>query len=64
MNINNFQGDLTGTSAKVCSLHARHGAEQYAGDLECVFDGYHLDRAMLKISEAANGLMPSLLHAG
>ena len=38
----------------------RHGAEQYAGDLECVFYGYHLDRAILKIAEAAYCLMPSL----
>ena len=37
-----------------------HGAEQYAGDLECVFYGYHLDRAILKIAEAAYCLMPSL----
>ena len=42
----------------------RHGAEQYAGDLECVFYGYHLDRAILKIAEAAYCLMPSLhIHA-
>ena len=41
----------------------RHGAEQYAGDLECVFYGYHLDRAILKIAEAAAYcLMPSLLQ--
>ena len=38
----------------------RHGAEQYAGNLECVFYGYHLDRAILKIAEAAYCLMPSL----
>ena len=36
------------------------GPEQYAGDLECVFYGYHLDRAILKIAEAAYCLMPSL----
>ena len=38
---------------------ARDGAEQYAGDLECVFYGHHLDRAILKIAEAAYCLMPS-----
>ena len=38
----------------------RHGAEQYAGDLECVFYGYYLDRAILKIAEAAYCLIPSL----
>ena len=42
------------------SLNVRHGAEQYAGDLECVFYGYHLDRAILKNAEAAYCLMPSL----
>ena len=44
-------------------LYSRHGAEQYAGDLECVFYGYHLDRAILKIAEAAYCLMPSLLYS-
>ena len=39
------------------------GGEQYAGDLECVFYGYHLDRAILKIAEAAYCLMPSLIAA-
>ena len=39
---------------------SRHGAEQYVGDLECVFYGYHLDRVILKIAEAAYCLMPSL----
>ena len=38
----------------------RHGAEQYAGDLECVFCGYHLDRAILKIADAAYCFMPYL----
>ena len=42
-------------------VKTRHGAEQYAGDLECVFYGYHLDRAILKIAEAAYSLMPSLV---
>ena len=42
------------------SATIRHGAEQYAGDLECVFYGYHLDRAILKNAEAAYCLMPSL----
>ena len=44
-------------------VEARHGAEQYAGDLECVFYGYHLDRAILKNTEAAYCLMPSLVEA-
>ena len=43
------------------SLCSRHGAEQYAGDLDCVFYGYHLDRAILKIADAAYCFMPSLL---
>ena len=30
------------------------------GDLECVFYGYHLDRAILKIAESAYCVMPSL----
>ena len=34
--------------------------EQYVVDLECVFYGYHLDGAILKIAEAAYCLMPSL----
>ena len=45
---------------KVYCTTPRHGAEQYAGDLKCVFYGYHLDRAILKIAEAAYCLMPSL----
>ena len=45
---------------KTEALHGtRDGAEQYAGDLECVFYGYHLDGAILKIAEAAYCLMPS-----
>ena len=43
-------------------VETRHGAEQYAGDLECVFYGYHLDRAILKNAEAAYCLMPSLVE--
>ena len=42
----------------------RHGAEQYAGDVECVFYGYHLDRAILKIADAAYCFMPSLAVPG
>ena len=45
----------------VC-MYDRHGAEQYAGDLECVIYGYHLDRAILKNAEAAYCLMPSLMY--
>ena len=44
----------------IMGISDRHGAEQYAGDLECVFYGYHLDRAILNIAEAAYCLMPSL----
>ena len=46
-----------------CFIVASHGAEQYAGDLECVFYGYHLDRAILKIAQAAYCLVPSLIVA-
>ena len=45
----------------IVQVGTRHGAEQYAGDLECVFYGYHLDRAILKTAEAAYCLMPSLV---
>ena len=43
---------------------SRHGAEQYAGDLECVFYGYHLDRAILKFADATYCFMPSLPTSG
>ena len=46
----------------VLSMPRTDGAEQYAGDLECVFYGYHLDRAILKNAEAAYCLMPSILE--
>ena len=36
--------------------------EQYVVDLECVFYGYHLDGAILKIAEAAYCLMPYLRY--
>ena len=39
----------------------RHGAEQYTGYLEFVFYGYHLDRAIPRISEAVYCLTPSLV---
>ena len=48
---------------QIC-VSTRHGAEQYAGDLECVFYGNHLDRAILKIAEAAYCFMPSLVSTG
>ena len=47
---------------RLFSTLCRHGAEQYEGDLECVFYGYHLDRAILKIAEATYCLMPSLMR--
>ena len=43
------------------SLICRHGAEQYRGDLELIFSGYHLDRTVPKIPEPVYCLMPSLL---
>ena len=56
-----ISADVTWQGQRSTLLWYRHGAEQYAGDLECVFYGYHLDRAILKIVEAAYCLMPSLL---
>ena len=44
-----FPGYLTDTSSKTKYLQVRHGAEQYTGDLEFVFYGYHLDRTILRI---------------
>ena len=60
-----LQNDAVQNAARVIEalmlITGRHGAEQYAGDLECVFYGYHLDREILKIAEAAYCLMPSLV---
>ena len=41
---------------------AKHGAEQYAGYLETIFYGHHLDRAIPRISEAIYCLTPSLVN--
>ena len=47
-----------------CDIWCRHGAEQYTGDLELIFSGYHLDRTVPKIPEPVYCLMPSLLRRG
>ena len=55
------QWPVTENPKKYHWVATRHGAEQYTGYLEFVFYGYHLDRAIPRISEAVYCLTPSLV---
>ena len=44
------------------SVQIRHGAEQYTGYLEFILNGYDLDSAIPRMSDAANCLTPSLVQ--
>ena len=43
-------------------VQGRHGAEQYAEDLELIFSRYHLDKTVPEIPEPVYCLMPSLVQ--